>query len=246
MTYFPVDDDMAFHPKVLAAGNEAIGMWVRAGALCKKYTTGGFVSDETARSLGAKRVANLLVTAGLWDVVDGGYLFHDWSHQAGNDDATVEKERRDQERERWRQRKQAQRARERDSHGVTPGVTSGVTPPVTPGTPSPSPSPRDFYTPSESQSLPTRARLSTDAIPVSAMTKRLAGQQGVTNLRAVVDAVAAHCQVRITADQAYQLSVHILGKRQTPPDAPQRYVLGAIEKSPAEIQQHIYESMEVA
>lgn len=104
----------------------------------------------------------------------------------------------------------------------------------------------DFYSPSKSQSSSSRARVSTDAIPISAMTKRLAGQQGVTNLRAVVDSVAAHCGVRITADQAYQLALHVLGKRKTPPESGQRYVLAAIEMSPAEIQQHIYESMEVA
>ena len=32
MAWFKVDDKLAFHPKVLTAGNTAIGLWVRAGA----------------------------------------------------------------------------------------------------------------------------------------------------------------------------------------------------------------------
>ena len=99
---------------------------------------------------------------------------------------------------------------------------------------------------SESQSSSNRARVSTDAIPVSAMTKRLADQRGITSLRSVVDAIGRHCAVTVTADQAFQVSVWLLDKAKTSPAAPQRYVTAAIAKSPAEVQQHIYESMEVA
>lgn len=104
----------------------------------------------------------------------------------------------------------------------------------------------DFYSPSKSQSLGNRARVSTDAIEVSPMTKRLAGQIGITSLRSVVDAVGRHCDITITADQAYQLSAHILGKAPGDVPAPQRYVLGSVEKNPFEVQKHIYEAMEVA
>lgn len=32
MSWFKVDDHLAFHRKTLAAGNEAMGLWVRAGS----------------------------------------------------------------------------------------------------------------------------------------------------------------------------------------------------------------------
>lgn len=104
----------------------------------------------------------------------------------------------------------------------------------------------DFYSRSKSQSLDTRARVSTDAIEVSAMTKRLAAQKGITSLRVVVDAIHRHTTVRVTADQAFQLSTHLLDKSKTWPDAPQRYVLRCIERNPAEVEKHLYEQIGVA
>lgn len=95
----------------------------------------------------------------------------------------------------------------------------------------------------ESQSSSNRARVSTDPIPISASTKRAADRLGVTSLRGVVDAIHTHCGVKVTSDQAYQVALWILEKRDTPPAAPQRYVTGAIAKSPHEVQQHIHEAV---
>lgn len=152
MPYFPVDDDMPFHPKVLAAGNEAMGVWARAGALCKKYATGGLVSAEMALSLGSKKLAAQLVKSGLWDAVEGGYRFHDWEHQTGNGDAATEKKRKEANAERQR-RWRASR------NGVTDGVTNGVTDAVTNETPNQSvPVVTDFDT-----QLPTPEALELNA-----------------------------------------------------------------------------------
>lgn len=83
MTWFKVDDKLHSHPKVVAAKLEAIGLWTLAGSHCADYKTGGFVSTETAARLAgslatAKRAALRLVDAELWDVVDGGWRYHDW------------------------------------------------------------------------------------------------------------------------------------------------------------------------
>jgi hypothetical protein len=75
------------------------------------------------------------------------------------------------------------------------------------------------------------------------MTKRLAGQRGITSLRTVVDAIQRNCGVTLDADQAFQVSVWILDKAKTAPAAPQRYVTAAIAKSPLEVQKHIYEAV---
>lgn len=104
----------------------------------------------------------------------------------------------------------------------------------------------DFYSRTKSQSLDNRARVSTDAIEVSDMTRRLAAQKGITGLRVIVDSVHRHTTARITADHAFQLSTHLLDKAKTWPDNPQRYVLACIRDNPAEVEKHLYEQIGVA
>ena len=163
MSYFPVDDQAAFHPKFVAAGNAAIGLWTRAGSWCKANVSGGRVPPEVAALLGTKREAQKLVAVGLWEIADGGaFQFHDWDHQAGNFGPDQEKSRRENDRERQRRKRERDRlAREeaeasrKDSRDESRDVSrdserdeqresershGGVTPPPSPY-PSPVPSP---------------------------------------------------------------------------------------------------------
>lgn len=78
MTWGKIDDQLAFHPKALAAGNEALGMWVRSMSYSCQMLTGGFISSEIVTAMGGAKIASKLVDAGLWHVADGGYQFHDW------------------------------------------------------------------------------------------------------------------------------------------------------------------------
>lgn len=94
---------------------------------------------------------------------------------------------------------------------------------------------------SESQSCNERASVSTDSEEVSPMTRRLAGQAGITSLPAVVEAVRKHAHRDITPEGAFRLCVHVLGKARQAPRAPQMYVTGAISRSQFEIQQFIDE-----
>lgn len=153
MPYFPVDDQAAFHPKFLAAGNASIGLWTRAGSWCKANASGGRVPREVAALLGTQREARKLVDVGLWEVDGTGYVFHDWDHQAGNFGGDQEKTRREKDRDRKRRQRERERvlaeealaARDaerdlsrdvtRDSERTSERSHSGVTPP-----PSPSPS----------------------------------------------------------------------------------------------------------
>jgi hypothetical protein len=80
MTWGKVDDNLAFHPKVMVAGNEAMGLWVRSLSYCCQQLTDGFVSDAIVLALGGAGVADVLVSAGLWHEVEGGFQFNDWSH----------------------------------------------------------------------------------------------------------------------------------------------------------------------
>jgi hypothetical protein len=78
MTWFKVDDGLAFHAKVVQAGNAAMGLWVRAGSWSAQQLTDGFIPEQIALTLGGKGQVTALVAAGLWVVVEGGYQIHDY------------------------------------------------------------------------------------------------------------------------------------------------------------------------
>ena len=78
MTWFRVDDTFYSHPKVIAAGNAATGLWIRGGTWCAQHLTDGHITTESARSLGTRKEINRLVEVGLWIEEPGGYEFHAW------------------------------------------------------------------------------------------------------------------------------------------------------------------------
>jgi hypothetical protein len=85
MSWFRVDDKMAFHAKVVAAGNEAVGAWVRAGAWSCDQLTDGVIPKANALVIAPARVWRRLVEVRL--VVsrpDGFELhgFHDYNPSA--------------------------------------------------------------------------------------------------------------------------------------------------------------------
>lgn len=84
MVWFKVCDKVAFGPKHMAAGNEACGAWVRAGAWVSEHLTDGFIPSDVAHAIAPKRVWKKLVEAraghhlGLVIERDGGYELHDY------------------------------------------------------------------------------------------------------------------------------------------------------------------------
>lgn len=78
MSWFRIDDGFAFHHKTVAAGNAAVGLWVRAGSWSSGAKMGGYIPGEMVRALGNRAQSQRLVTAGLWIPTDGGYQFHEW------------------------------------------------------------------------------------------------------------------------------------------------------------------------
>jgi hypothetical protein len=79
--WFKVDDAFWSHPKVIKAGNAAIGLWLRCGTYSNQHMTDGFISVAVARQLGSAGLAARLVDAGLWTTVSEpcGYLMHDFA-----------------------------------------------------------------------------------------------------------------------------------------------------------------------
>lgn len=78
MTWFKVDDGFWAHPKVGAASNEAIALWVKAGCYTVKYKLHGHIPEFVLRLLGTRDAADELVERGLWVVTDDGWKFHQW------------------------------------------------------------------------------------------------------------------------------------------------------------------------
>ncbi|WP_375490247.1 hypothetical protein [uncultured Jatrophihabitans sp.] len=87
MPYLNVDDELAFHRKAVAAGNAAMGLWVRAGSWSsgQEWPEGqerdGYIPDEIARAIGKTAEINALVRVGFWERADtdDGYQMHDYA-----------------------------------------------------------------------------------------------------------------------------------------------------------------------
>lgn len=140
MPWFRVDDDFALHPKAVAAGNAALGLWVRAGAYAAQYLTEGYVPAGMLSVLGGKpKDARALVDAGLWLVVQGGWRFHQWEERQPTKEQ-VEKDRADAAERQRRAREKARKAREGNTSD-TAEVTGAVTRDVTRDSRSPRPGP---------------------------------------------------------------------------------------------------------
>lgn len=79
MAWARVDDGLTFHPKVVAAGNEAVGVWVRLLSYASAHLTDGFIPDDVAKLVqsGGKGLGKLVAT-GLLTRVENGYQIHDY------------------------------------------------------------------------------------------------------------------------------------------------------------------------
>lgn len=78
VSWFKIDDGFHNHPKILAAGNTAAGLWCRLGAYAAQHSTNGFVPLLTSRNYGSDRILSKLVACGLLERVPGGYMIHDY------------------------------------------------------------------------------------------------------------------------------------------------------------------------
>jgi len=80
MSWFRLDDQGAFHPKVVKAGNEVYGAWCRAGQWCSAYSPSGYIPEEVAHVIAPPKVWQRALESGLLDPVDGpGYQIHDFN-----------------------------------------------------------------------------------------------------------------------------------------------------------------------
>ncbi|MYR60048.1 hypothetical protein GTY54_28725 [Streptomyces sp. SID625] len=67
MSWFAVDDNAWSHPKLVAAGNAALGLWLRCGAYAAQHLTDGIVPGVVVKMCkGSPAQVRRLVEAGLW------------------------------------------------------------------------------------------------------------------------------------------------------------------------------------
>jgi hypothetical protein len=118
MPWFRLDDSFHSHPKVIAAGNEAIGLYVRCGSYAAEHLTDGFIREDIAVLYGAcdtgsrrnpgtgqpETLAQTLARTKLWRRTRGGwrmpdYLEYNPSKQAVENDRKLKAERQ----KRWRE-----------------------------------------------------------------------------------------------------------------------------------------------
>ncbi|GAA1455431.1 hypothetical protein [Nocardiopsis tropica] len=130
MAWFKVDDRAHSHPKVMAAGTPAYGLWSRCGSYCSEHLTDGIVPKPVARSYGTPAMAKRLVAERLWHVAGhdcprcaqppaGDYVMHDYL------DYNPGREEVEEEREAARDRMRKRRGFGRSSEDVRPNKEDG-------------------------------------------------------------------------------------------------------------------------
>ena len=79
MSWARFDDDLPFNPKIVSAGNEAVGAWVRMICWSAGHGTNGRVRRSVALLIagGEKKLASL-VKSGLLDINGNDFVVHDF------------------------------------------------------------------------------------------------------------------------------------------------------------------------
>lgn len=126
MPWFKIDDGFHCHPKALAAGNAAVGLWTRLGAYCSDQLTDGFVPDAIARSYGTRTELQRLIDVrmidrGDHDAYGTGYWLHDYLDFNPSADKVREERAAAAERQRRaRERREQQEGSHLDSPDESP------------------------------------------------------------------------------------------------------------------------------
>lgn len=149
MPWVKLDDMFADHPKIAEAGPLAGWLYVCGLCYAGRYLTDGFIPKAQVRKLAdvdnAPELAARLVEVGLWEVVDGGYMIHDYTkYNPSAEQVKAERERNAQRQEQWRRNREGDGA---NSNAVSNGGSNAVS--ANAPSPSPSPSPIPYPNPEE-------------------------------------------------------------------------------------------------
>ena len=155
MSWAKFDDAFWSHPKVVRAGNEAVGAFVRMVCYCSQYLTDGAVPAATAREIARPKVLERLVEVGLLEVDGDGFRVHGYlERNPSRLQVEAERAAKTQRQNRWRESR-AQESKTAPNAGNVTRVDASTAPsqdaskdaapsrPVpTPKNPSPNPLPQ--------------------------------------------------------------------------------------------------------
>ncbi|MFI6465703.1 hypothetical protein [Streptomyces sp. NPDC050538] len=116
MPWFNVDDKAHSHPKMIKAGNAAVGLWLRCGSYVAQHLTDGVVPGLVADMYGTAPQITKLVKVGLWhpnghicpscpQPAEGDYYMHDYAANGNPLRAEVEQRRKRAAEKKARQRR---------------------------------------------------------------------------------------------------------------------------------------------
>jgi hypothetical protein len=117
MPWFRLEDSFYANPKVMAAGNPAIGLWVRSATWSAAQLTDGHIPGHIAASFGSRREADALTTARLWVPVGDEFVIADWLEYQPSALEVKERRKRDAERKRAGRETQARTGKPRNETG---------------------------------------------------------------------------------------------------------------------------------
>ncbi|WP_433364218.1 hypothetical protein [Streptosporangium sp. CA-115845] len=212
MPWFKVDDGFHCHPKVLRAGNEAVGLYVRCGAYAAQQLTDGFIPEHIALLYGSDSLADTLVKVGLWRRARGGWRMPDYLDYNPSKKQVLSE--REKTRERVRKHRESAGGKQK-SNTVTNGVSNGVGT-AAPSRPVPS-SPEGTRTDTGSQSSSRRTARGNDDDSIDLQ---------------IVELLADRTGSEISALWATQVRQNILTGRNVRPGARMAYVIKAISERP--------------
>lgn len=154
MAWVRIDDQFASHPKLLKAGPLGLALHVAALCYCNRYLTDGFVpraaastlldfTDLAMRVIDDAQVAEWsfvvddLVSAGLWEPVQGGWQIHDYlDYQPAKAKVLEERQKSSERVRKWRNKDDGNAVT--NSVGNNSGNGVGNAPPVPVPVPVPS------------------------------------------------------------------------------------------------------------
>lgn len=121
MPWFRLEDGFHSHPKVIRAGNEAIGLYVRCGTYAAQHLTDGFIPEHVALLYGTPELAGALVRTKLWRRTRGGWLMPDYlDYNPSAEQVGREREARAERQARWRDKKRGGRDHSETQTKVSP------------------------------------------------------------------------------------------------------------------------------
>lgn len=128
MSWAKFDDAFWSHPKVVRAGNEAVGAFVRMVCYCSQYLTDGAVPAATAREIARPKVLERLVEVGLLEVDGDGFRVHGYlERNPSRLQVEAERAAKTQRQNRWRETR-AQEPKTAPNAGNVPRVDASTAP----------------------------------------------------------------------------------------------------------------------